>query len=161
MQVVGFYGLNTSCDFQSARSSTPALAWSQSCKIVMWGWVIQTVLVTWRFKLESCNLHIMCKKDKEIRMSNFAALRAAVFPLSTKNLQGADIARPLGARVKSQWLKFLEHVYKDALWLYQIWLSYPRKKTSGNISCKKTWWARKNYFNFMHLVTWITMVALA
>ena len=32
-------------------------------------------------------------------MQNFAALRAAVFPLSTKNLRGADIRPPVGARV--------------------------------------------------------------
>ena len=32
-------------------------------------------------------------------MPNFAALRAAVFPLSTKNLRGADIRPPLSARV--------------------------------------------------------------
>ena len=32
-------------------------------------------------------------------MPNFAALRAAVFPLSTKNLRGADIRPPVGARV--------------------------------------------------------------
>ena len=36
----------------------------------------------------------MCKKDEGIVMSNFAALRAAVFPLLTKNLRGADIRPP-------------------------------------------------------------------
>ena len=33
-------------------------------------------------------------------MPNFAALRAAVFLLFTKNLLGADIRSPVGARVK-------------------------------------------------------------
>ena len=34
-------------------------------------------------------------------MPNFVALRAAVFPLSTKNLRGADIRPPpVGARFK-------------------------------------------------------------
>ena len=43
----------------------------------------------------------MCKNDEGIVMPNFAALRAAVFPLSTKNLRGgADIRPPVGARVK-------------------------------------------------------------
>ena len=32
-------------------------------------------------------------------MHNFAVLRAALFPLSTKNLRGADIRPPVGARV--------------------------------------------------------------
>ena len=42
----------------------------------------------------------MCKKDEGIVMPNFAALRAEVFPLSTKNLRGgADIRPPVGARV--------------------------------------------------------------
>ena len=38
----------------------------------------------------------MCKKDEGIVMSNFAALRAAVFPLSTKKLRGGgtDIRPP-------------------------------------------------------------------
>ena len=36
----------------------------------------------------------MCKKDGGIVMVNFAALRAAVFPLSTKNFRGADIRPP-------------------------------------------------------------------
>ena len=41
----------------------------------------------------------MCKNDEGIVMPNFAALRAAVFPLSTKNLRGADIRPPpVGAR---------------------------------------------------------------
>ena len=36
-------------------------------------------------------------------MPNFAALRAAVFQLSTKNLRGADIRPPpVGARVKEK-----------------------------------------------------------
>ena len=35
-------------------------------------------------------------------MSNFAALRAAVFPLSTKNLRGGRISTPpVGARVNA------------------------------------------------------------
>ena len=34
--------------------------------------------------------------------SNFAALRAAVFPLSTKNLRGGRISTPVGARVKNE-----------------------------------------------------------
>ena len=45
----------------------------------------------------------MCKKDKEIVMPDFAALRAAVFPLSTKNLRGEgriSAPPPVGARVK-------------------------------------------------------------
>ena len=33
-------------------------------------------------------LHIMCKKNEEIVMRNFAARSAAVFQLSTKNLRG-------------------------------------------------------------------------
>ena len=32
-------------------------------------------------------------------MPNFAALRAAVFPLSTKNLRGGGYPPPVGARV--------------------------------------------------------------
>ena len=35
-------------------------------------------------------------------MQNFEALRAGVFPLSTKNLRGADIRPPVGARVNYQ-----------------------------------------------------------
>ena len=36
----------------------------------------------------------MCKKDVGIVMPNFAALRAAVFQLSTKNLRGGRISAP-------------------------------------------------------------------
>ena len=47
-------------------------------------------------------MHTMCKIDERIVIPNFAALRAAVFPLSAKNLRGgADIRPPVGARVKS------------------------------------------------------------
>ena len=60
--VVGSYGLITSCSFQSARSSSLALTLSQSCKKVMWGWVIQTDLVTWPSKIGGHYLHIICKK---------------------------------------------------------------------------------------------------
>ena len=35
-------------------------------------------------------------------MPNFAALRSAVFPLSTKNLRGGGYPPPVGARVKNQ-----------------------------------------------------------
>ena len=52
-QVVGFYVLITSSNFQSTRSSTLALTRSQSCKMVMWGRVIQTDLV---FPLSTKNL---------------------------------------------------------------------------------------------------------
>ena len=45
-------------------------------------------------------MHTMCKIDEGIVIPNFAALRAAVFPLSAKNLRGGRIsAPPLGARV--------------------------------------------------------------
>ena len=44
----------------------------------------------------------MCKKDVGIVMSKFAALRRAVFPLSTKNLGGGGYSPPpTGARVKN------------------------------------------------------------
>ena len=33
-------------------------------------------------------MHTMCKIDERIVVPNFAALRAAVFPLSAKNLRG-------------------------------------------------------------------------
>ena len=48
-------------------------------------------------------MHTMRKIDVEIFMPNFAALRAAVFPIFTKKLQGVDIRRPppVGARVKA------------------------------------------------------------
>ena len=85
IQVVGFHELITSCKFESARSSTLALTRPQSCKMVMWGRVNQTDLMTWPFKLGSYNLH--CKKDEGIVMPNSASLRAAVFPLSTKKLR--------------------------------------------------------------------------
>ena len=94
IEVVGLYWPTTFCNFQRTRSSILALTRSQSCKMVMWGRVIQTDLVTWPFKLGSYNLHIMCKKDEGIIMSNFTALRAAVFPLSTKNLCEVDIPPP-------------------------------------------------------------------
>ena len=43
----------------------------------------------------------MCKKNEEIVMPNFAALRAAVFPLSTKTSGGGGgYPPPVGARVK-------------------------------------------------------------
>ena len=41
----------------------------------------------------------MCKIDERIVVPNFAALRAAVFPLSAKNLRGgADIRPPPSVR---------------------------------------------------------------
>ena len=40
----------------------------------------------------------MCKKDEEIVMPNFAALRAAVFQLSTKNLRGGGYPPPPSVR---------------------------------------------------------------
>ena len=42
----------------------------------------------------------MCKKNEGIVMSNFAALRAAVFKLFSKNLRGGGYPPPVGARVK-------------------------------------------------------------
>ena len=63
MEVVRSYGINTSCNFQSARSSTLALTRCQSCKKVMWGRVIQTDLVTWSFKVWGHNMHIMYKNE--------------------------------------------------------------------------------------------------
>ena len=44
-------------------------------------------------------LHMMCKKYEGIVMPTFAALRAAVFSLSTKNLRGGGrISAPVDAR---------------------------------------------------------------
>ena len=40
----------------------------------------------------------MCKKDEGIVMPNFAALHAAVFPLSTKNIRGGRISAPPSVR---------------------------------------------------------------
>ena len=60
-------------------------------KKVMWGQVIQTDLVTWSFMVESYDLRIMCKKDEGIVLSNFAAIRTAIFSLFTENLRGARI----------------------------------------------------------------------
>ena len=40
-------------------------------------------------------------------MPNFAALRAAVFPVSTKNLQGADIRPPSVRGIKLDTIGFL------------------------------------------------------
>ena len=40
----------------------------------------------------------MCKNDEGIVMPNFAALRAAVFPLSTKNLRGGGYLPPPSVR---------------------------------------------------------------
>ena len=39
-------------------------------------------------------MHTMCKIDKGIVIPNFAALRAAVFPLFAKNLRGGRISAP-------------------------------------------------------------------
>ena len=75
-------------------------------------------------------MHILCKKDEGIVMPNFVALRAAVFPLSTKNLRGADIRPPVGARVKvaksetSRWFILLVAIAgklllsNDCQWVY-------------------------------------------
>ena len=41
----------------------------------------------------------MCKKGEGLVVPNFAALRAAVFPLFTKNLWGDIRPPPVGARV--------------------------------------------------------------
>ena len=48
------------------------------------------------------NLHTICGIDVGIGMPNFAALGAAVFELSAKNLRGGRIPAPppVGARVK-------------------------------------------------------------
>ena len=43
-------------------------------------------------------MHTMCKIDEVIVIPNFAALRAAVFPLFAKNLRGADIRPPPSVR---------------------------------------------------------------
>ena len=59
MQVIGFYGIITSCNFQGARSSTLAVTRSQSCKMVMWGRVIQTNLVTWPFTARSGKVNLV------------------------------------------------------------------------------------------------------
>ena len=93
IQAAGSYRLIIFCNFQSVQSSTLALTRFQSCKKVTWGQVIQTDLVTWSFKIGSCNLNIICKKDEGIAVPNFAALRAAVFLLSTKHL-GGGISAP-------------------------------------------------------------------
>ena len=102
-QVEGFYGLITSCNFQSVRSYSLPLTRSQSCKKVIWGRVIQADLVTRPSKVESHYLHIKCKEVEGIVMSNIAARSAAGFPLSTKILRGVGgkriSAHPVGARV--------------------------------------------------------------
>ena len=97
-QVVGSCGLVTSCKFQSVRSSTLALMRFQNCKKVMWGRVTQADLMTWPFKIGSYNFNIIYKKDQGIGMPNFAALRAVVCPLSTKNLRGRISAPPPSVR---------------------------------------------------------------
>ena len=86
-------------------------------------------LVNYPFKIEGYNLHIMCTKDEEIVMPNFAALHAAVFPLSTKNLPTARISAPLvGAQFN-----------------FEIQLSsFPRLNTRAaacetNSSCRGLW----------------------
>ena len=43
-------------------------------------------------------MHTMCKIDEGIVIPNFAALRAAVFPLFAKNLSGGRISAPPSVR---------------------------------------------------------------
>ena len=45
-------------------------------------------------------MHLMCKTDEGIVISNFAALRPVVFPFSKKNLRGGYPPHPVGARDK-------------------------------------------------------------
>ena len=52
----------------------------------------------------------MCKEGEGIVMLNFAALRAAVYPLSTKNLRGADIRPPSVRGLKMICVKIVDLV---------------------------------------------------
>ena len=51
-------------------------------------------LVTWPWKLGSQNFQGRCKNDVGTAMPNFAALRAAVFPLFRKNRTGGRKSPP-------------------------------------------------------------------
>ena len=65
-QVICAYWPTAFCNFQSARSSTLSLTWSQSCKEVMWGRATKIGVVTWPSEVLDYYLHIMCKKDEGI-----------------------------------------------------------------------------------------------
>ena len=83
-------------------------------------------------------MHTMCKIDKGIVIPNFAALRAAVFPLFAKNLRGgADIRPPPSVRglitIQSKLLYyFLVIIYKQIYKLtFDLLAFYWQKKLSS------------------------------
>ena len=66
---------------------------------------VRSFQVTWPLKIGGQKLHIIRKIGVGIVIQNFAAIRAAVFSLLTKNLRGADIRPPPPCRCAGQELK--------------------------------------------------------
>ena len=61
---------------------------------LFWSWVTWPDLVTWPNMALGRNFHKSCGKDRGKVGENPAALRAAVFSLSSKNLGGGGVQTP-------------------------------------------------------------------
>ena len=102
IQIVDNYVLTEHWEFQRVRITGVPLARCRTSKNATWGQVTYCDLITWPLGSSGRRFLEMCQIVGWTAMANLAALRAAVFSLSAKNLTTTtyvEITPPAGARV--------------------------------------------------------------
>ena len=94
IQIVDTYALTEHCEFQSVRITGVPLARCQTSKNATWCQVTYCDLVTWPLGSSGRRFLEMCQIVGGTVMANLAALRAAVYSLSAKNLTGGLKSTP-------------------------------------------------------------------